>query len=349
MLVLTVVLLLIVVGVEVVEELTALFQLLVLCRLIIEIIEIANLHIVTFFLFFLLLLLLFLCLLLRSRDIGRFKEQVLINLRNGILLVGGIEEFEIVGEAQSTVDKFEVVVGYDEALESFHLVCHLLVFLHFLQVEVSLVEIEERTHLQHIHSVAYFNIDIEIPYWEVHKVVSCNLVEKLILIQTVVFVCHDKDVDVVALGSECSVGEGRVAVNQEHGSAVPHGAHLHLSAGQDPSFLHSLHIESGKFADRALRILLHNGLHECEEFVAVAQLELAHGLKEHEPCSVGTVRIFLECILAGGDHVAELVSLEILVCVLIERVLDLHSITCLILETRVGDGLHMGVVRIFRD
>ena len=189
------------------------------------------------------------------------------------------------------------MVGNDEPLQPFHLVSHLLVGLHLTHIDIRLVVVEERPHLQHVDSIANLDVDIEIADREIHEVIACHLIEELVFIQAVMLVSHNEDMDIVALGSERRVGKRRVALNKESGSAVPNGAHLHLSARENTSFAHTLDIKSGKLADGALRVFIHDSFHEVQELAPASQLKLAHRLEEHESGLVGSLRIPLLCCL----------------------------------------------------
>ena len=194
-----VILIILILIVNVIEELSTLFDLvvvLVLSLSVVDVVEelallehlvvdvvvlssfILEVHVAVepfLLLFFFLFLLLFLGLLHLS--LHRLIKQVLIVFRQFVLSVCLVVEVEIVGETESSSrDELEVVVGYDEVFESLHLVCHLLVGLHLLLIDISFVVVEERSDLQHVNPVSDFDVDIEVSDREVHEVVSGHLI-----------------------------------------------------------------------------------------------------------------------------------------------------------------------------
>ena len=208
-----------------------------------------------------------------------------------------------------------------------------------------LVVVAESLHNHAVDAGGILYLYVEIAHHVAGEVVSCQLEQHLVFIHGIGFVGYHEHEVGIAFGRELASIDA-VAVVEHRRTAFPDVAQIEVTTAQTPARLHSLHYHSRHFADFTLRIFLHDGLHIGKASVGVAFIKLAQSAHKDEPVAVGSQRETGLGNVYIALHLAVSRRLEGFVSAGIERVFNMNTKLCVLLEVGVGEQYGPRIVGI---
>ena len=149
-----------------------------------------------------------------------------------------------------------------------------------------LVVVAETGQAHPAQSLDILEFHVEIAHQIVGEVEACHLEQQLVLVDGVGLVGNDKQEVGIALRLE-HTGSNGIAVAEHIAAALPHIAHVELTATKLTALLDAVDNHAGHGTHRTRGVFLHHGLHVVETSLAVAHVEFAKTSNEDELIAVG--------------------------------------------------------------